>query len=86
MKIDLINEKTKIEKCLRHLDATIDLFRESIKYIESKDEENAFWAIISLENASAKIIIQKYRFSTSAERDLLIDEIIKTYELDKNNN
>lgn len=82
MKIDfnVKKERTKVDKCIRHLDATLDLFSNSIKSIESVQQNKLYWANIELVNRTGKSIHQRYSFSSEGERDVFIKEIIKAYK------
>lgn len=87
MKIDfnLKKERSKVEKCLRHLDAIIDLFSNEIKSIEIINDSSLYWVVVELITRSGKPINQKYSFSSEGERDILLKRIIEQYELEENN-
>lgn len=73
-------ERSKVDKCIRHLDATIDLFGNSIKSIEKTERNNLYWAVIELVNRRERSINQRYSFSTEGERDIFINRIIEEYQ------
>lgn len=81
MKIDfkVKQERTKVEKCIRHLDATMDLFSNSIKSVESTEKNNLFWAVIELVNKQNKSVIQKYSFSKEKECKQFIESLLSEY-------
>lgn len=78
--IEVKRERSKVEKCIRHLDATIDLFGNSIKSIEQTKKNNLHWAVIELVNRKNRSINQGYSFSTEGERDIFINRIIEEYQ------
>lgn len=81
MKIDLNakKERSKVEKCLRHLDATIDLFGNIINSVESVEDKSLYWAIIEFHTKRGNPIKQKYSFSSIGERDIFISKILEAY-------
>ena len=84
MKIDfnVKKERTKVEKCIRHLDATMDLFANVIKSVESFDDKALYWAVIEFATRRGKPINQRYSFSSEGERDIFIKKIVETYKMD----
>ena len=82
MKIEIktMKERSKVEKCLRHLDATIDLFGNIINSVESIEEKSLYWAVIEFTTRKGKPIYQKYSFSSMGEREIFINKIIETYK------
>ena len=82
MKIDfkVKEERTKVEKCIRHLDATMDLFNNSIKSIEKTERNNLYWAMVELVNKQNKSVVQRYSFSSEGERDIFINRLIEEYQ------
>lgn len=83
MKIDfnVKKERTKVEKCIRHLDATMDLFANVIKSVESINDKTVYWAVIEFATRRGKPINQRYSFSSEGERDIFINRIVETYKL-----
>jgi hypothetical protein len=73
-------ERSKVDKCIRHLDATMDLFGNSIKSIEKTERNNLYWAVIELVNRQEKSINQRYSFSSEGERDIFINRLIEEYQ------
>ena len=81
MKIDfkVKEERTKVEKCIRHLDATMDLFANVIKSVESFDDKALYWAVIELVNKQNKSVIQRYSFSKEKECKQFIESLLSEY-------
>lgn len=77
---EIKKERSKVEKCVRHLDATIDLFGNKIKSIEKTEKNNLYWAVIELVNRQERSINQRYSFATEGERDIFINRIIEEYQ------
>jgi len=72
-------ERSKVEKCIRHLDATMDLFGNSIKSIEKTERNNLYWAVIELVNKKNRSVSQRYSFSSEGERDIFVNRLIEEY-------
>ena len=80
MKFEVKEERSKVDKCIRHLDATMDLFGNSIKSVESMQKNNLFWAVVELVNKQNKSVFQRYSFSSEGERDIFINRLIEEYQ------
>lgn len=79
MDINVKKARSKVDKCIRHLDATMDLFGNEIVSLETVDESRLFWANIVLATQKGRALNQKYSFSSRGERDIFFDRVIEEY-------